>query len=211
MATIELFGLPGAGKTSILDELTNRAVDGWEATPKMSAGRFSMRHPLRFARAARATLATGSLTYSVARLALFRERQLAATRHDTYGTLVVFHEGILTAARRMQTCTRPPLSESVIAALVPATDIVIVVDTPEEIAFQRFLSRLERTGDDDPILPLLRRPGEAEARWQNIRHATEIVVAALPRETPRIDGTRAVEESAADVLRIGLSLHTSGR
>lgn len=208
MVTVELFGLPGAGKTSILEQLAGRVVDGWDATSKIAARRFAVHHPLRASRALSATMRSQSPTFATAKLALFRERQAVAVSHCANEDIVVFHEGILTATRRIQTRESPPLSAQVLENLLPASDIVVIVDTPEDVALERFLSRLEKTGVNDPIIPLLDRPEDAMKRWEVIRRATEMVIAALPTTTARVDGMQPVDTNAEEVLDLALSAQT---
>jgi hypothetical protein len=156
--SIELFGVPGAGKSTLYAHLADRLSgidDGWELTPKAGMASLVRRSPSQVAVAFARGLAAGprtvtsragvQLTSSVARQAV----AIATARR-----YCVFHEGAVNAAWRVQFESDLALPVRWLRAVLPASDLVVVLDVDGATARERIRSK-RRQG------PINRRLAEA--------------------------------------------------
>lgn len=173
---IEFVGTPGAGKTTVARQLAEDVTDGTRLTPSGAGWRFVSQHPVLSARwilrAVRVD-ASSALSRHGIKLALHCARQQVAVRSAWEGILV-FHEGCITAARRIQHEHGCPLSQQLLAGLLPVSDAVVVLEVSREVAYQRLLER-------DMHSRAVAASADGES-WQSLVLAVESVVSALPPE-----------------------------
>lgn len=191
--SVELFGVPGAGKSTLYAHLANRLGgidDGWELTPKTGVASLVRLSPsqvaVAFARGmaadprAAASRAGAQLTSSVARQAV----AIAAARR-----CCVFHEGAVNAAWRVQFESNLALPVRWLRAMLPASDLVVVLDVDAATARERIRSK----GRQGPINRRLAEAPLDSATWAGAFAAYRSIREAIGQG----DGVFVVENAGA--------------
>jgi hypothetical protein len=153
LASIELFGVPGSGKTSLFRRLLADATrdqaaplfDGWAATSKVRALDLVRDAPWDVATTiTRGLLAAPGPTCTPAGLEVASScvRQRLAVQRSPATCL--FHEGAANAAWRAQFRSERPLPVPYLAAMLPASDAVVAIEIDATTARARIRSKPQR-------------------------------------------------------------------
>jgi hypothetical protein len=218
--SLELFGLPGSGKTSLVQallagdlagdsELAAPLVDGWAATPKSNLFRLLRAAP----RDAATTVAHGlfadplqACTGAGLRITSSCIRQRIAVRHAS--TTCLFHEGAANAAWRAQFRRGAPLSARYLASVLPASDAVVALRVDAVTARARIRTKRRR----GPLNDLLAEAPVEGDTWDLAMACYQSVYDALGRSGRLyvIEDQPSVEDAAVRIGRLLDELRATG-
>ena len=178
--SVELLGLPGAGKTTLFESLRsavpNVVIDGFAAMEPLSIRECFRKRPLAtFKLLTRLIPVAGELRELAARqvvMSALRQRCVEARR----GSVVVFQEGSTHEVWR-QLMKGRDLSDALISRVLPVTDSLVLLDPPPAT----LVNRLRSKRSPGPISLLLSEQPTHSSTWESAdaayRRLTDLLAA----------------------------------
>lgn len=196
--SVELFGLPGSGKTTLFESMRRQpaggVADGFAAIEKLSVLECLRRRPVAtIALLFRLLPVAPELAELGARQVVVNSlRQRCVVLHPS--SVTVFQEGITHEVWR-QTMNGTELSDRLVSKVLPVTEATVLLDAP----LSTISSRLGTKRSPGPISRSLRDQEIDGSRWRQAQAAYERLTRLLERS-----GTHLIRFQNSGDLRSGL-------
>lgn len=179
--TVELFGLPGSGKTTIAISVLGRSniavIDAHSRILKEGFKRLLVRSPQLVLDVHPSLVAKALFDREIRRFVLGRMRQKLVTREAENNCVLLYQEGLISTVWRSLT-QGSNISDTDLRHLLPCTDQVVFLDVEPSLARERIQGKREL----GPINQLLADAPLDSMVWQRAVASRDLIVNLLRKE-----------------------------